>query len=516
MELVVREMDIDAGGLSVVLINTKDAKELGIIPLDRVNILHNGKNLTAIADISSTCCNIGQIGVYSRVQEILGIKTNDVISVSPGARPKSLEHIREKLDGRRLSPNQIKEIIEDVVQYNLSDIELSAFVTSLHTYGLSMDEIEAFSRSMIETGEKLNLGKKRIYDKHSIGGGVGDKTSLILVPLIAACGLTIPKTSSRAITSAAGSADRMEVLSNVHLDIDEIERVVNKTNGCLVWGGALRLSPADDIFIRVEYPLSIDPLLLPSVTSKKVAIGATNVVIDIPMGLGTKITSLSDARNLARDFIELGRRMGVSFSSTISNASQPFGYTIGPALEAKEALKTLMGEGPEDLVSKVTNIASVLLNEANIPNSLTVAEDTLKSKKALFKMREIIGEQGGNPEITFDDIPKAAHKLTIRSEHEGRVYWISNRKLVKIARLAGAPNDKTAGVKLYVKLNDSVKKGDKIFTIYSNRTFNLNEAGKVAETEPIGVRKRWTDTMLIDKVHDAQEKTLSRYMLDRG
>ena len=516
MELNVRLMDIDAGGLAVVVLNSHDAKELGIRPLDRVNISGDSNDITAIADISATCCDINQIGVYTRVQKVLDVKDNDTVQVRPGARPKSLEHIRHKLNGHRLDKNQIQEIIYDVVHYNLTDIELSAFITSLHTYGLSMEEVEWLTRSMVETGEKLNLGVKKIYDKHSVGGGVGDKTSLVLVPLIAACGLTIPKTSSRAITSCAGTADRMEVLTNVHLDIEEIERVVKKTNGCLVWGGALRLSPADDIFIRVEYPLSIDPLLLPSVTSKKMAIGATNVVIDIPMGAGTKITSISEAHSLAREFIELGRRMDIKFVSTISSASQPFGYAIGPALEAKEALETLMGQGPPDVISKVINISSVLLKEANIENPLAVAEETLKSKKALNKMRQIIEEQGGDPKIMPDDIPKAKNEVTIYSEHDGRVYWISNRRLVKIARFAGAPNSKTAGVLTSVKLNSKVKKGDKLFTIYSDSTFKLAEAEKVVATEPIGVRKSWSDTIIIDEIQQKEERDETRFDLDRG
>ncbi len=516
MEFNVQNMDIDAGGVPVVLLNSQDADKLGVFPLDRVSITVGDKTITAIVDISSTCCSVNQLGIYTRVQEILNLKENDKVIVRPGRRPKSLEYVQDRLNGRRLKPKHIHEIINDIVHYNFSDIELSAFVTSLHSSGLSMEEAEALTRAMVETGDTLDFGKKRIYDKHSVGGGVGDKTSLLLVPLIASCGLTIPKTSSRAITSAAGSADRMEVLTNVQLELDEIKRVVEKTNGCLVWGGCLRLAPADDIIIRVEYPLSIDPLLLPSVISKKKSMGATDVVLDIPTGAGTKITSISEAHGLARDFIELGKRMDINFVTTISNASQPFGYTIGPNLEAKESLETLMGKGPSDLVSKVINVASTLLTQANVSNPYEVAKSKLKSKDALDKMKQIIEEQGGNPNIKPEDIPKAKNKIDILSEYSGRVYWMSNRRLVKIARVAGAPTDKSAGVELYVKLNSKVDKGDKLFTIYSNSSFKLEEAQKIADTEPVGVRKKWADTIIIDKVQAKQERYESRFILDRG
>lgn len=198
--------------------------------------------------------------------------------------PASVFYIRNKLSGRKLVYDEILAIVEDMTAERLSDVEIAAFVTALHNSGLDLDEATNLSQAMIKTGGTLKLDRQPVVDKHSIGGVPGDKATLLAVPIIAACGLTIPKSSSRAITSAAGTADRAQVLMPVSLDIGEIQEVVERTNGCIVWGGAVHLSPADDIFVKVEYSLSIDPLLLPSIMSKKKAVGANILVIDIPVG----------------------------------------------------------------------------------------------------------------------------------------------------------------------------------------------------------------------------------------
>ena len=168
--------------------------------------------------------------------------------------------MRAKIRGERLREDEIKSIVKDVVERHLSDVEIASFVTALHIRGLSMSEIEALSKAMVETGKTLKLNKSPILDKHSIGGIPGDKTTILIVPIIAAAGFIIPKTSSRAVTSPAGTADRVENLCPVNLTIEEIKEVVNKTNGCMVWGGALELAPADDLFIQVEYSLGNRPI----------------------------------------------------------------------------------------------------------------------------------------------------------------------------------------------------------------------------------------------------------------
>jgi AMP phosphorylase len=361
----------------------------------------------------------------------------------------------------------------------------------------------------------LDLGKFPILDKHSIGGIPGDKTSLLVVPIVAAAGFTIPKTSSRAVTSPAGTADRVETLCSVNLSISEIKRVVEKTNGCLVWGGALDLAPADDLFIQVEYPLGFDPLLLPSIMSKKKAIGATHIVIDIPTGDGAKITSMKEAYTLASDFVDLGKRLGMNIQCALTFGEQPLGYSIGPALEAQEALTALMGEGPPDLKEKAVSLAGMLFEMVGVEGGRQKADALLLSGRAESKFREIIEAQGGNPRVKPDDIPIGDEKTEVVANKAGRVLWISNENLVHIAKVAGAPRAKGAGVVLKAKLGETIKKDGILLEIYAEQSSKLESALVLAEKlQPIVLSRKPEERMLLDRVPEkiAGEKP---FMLER-
>jgi AMP phosphorylase len=242
-----------------------------------------------------------------------------------------------------------------VVNNVLSEVELTAFVASLYMNEMTLDETAYLTKKMAENGEMLHLKRRPVFDKHSIGGVPGNKITLLIVPIVAAAGLTIPKTSSRAITSACGTADIMEVLAPVTFSSKEIEEIVERVGGIIAWGGGVNLAPADDIFIRVvEYPLAIDPhnLAICSVMAKKYAVGADFVVIDIPMGEGTKVGSMEEAKKFARNFVQLGERIGIDVECAITFGDKPIGRAIGPALEAREALRALEGEGPSSLIEK--------------------------------------------------------------------------------------------------------------------------------------------------------------------
>jgi AMP phosphorylase len=364
-----------------------------------------------------------------------------------------------------------------------------------------MEEVEAMSRAMIQTGKTINFGEGPILDKHSIGGVPGDKATLLVVPIVAAAGYTIPKSSSRAITSPAGTADRMETLAPVDLKIEDISKIVKEIGACIVWGGAIDLAPADDLFIRVEYPLSIDPLLLPSIISKKKAMGSTHVVVDIPTGIGAKIATVNQAEQLAMNFIELGERLDMRIECVISEGGQPIGKAVGPALEAKEALESLMGKGPQDLIKKATGLAGSLFEMVGEKNGQKLANDILKSGKAYEKMKEIVQAQGGNPEIQPGDIEISNNCLDYESDLEGRVLWINNRAIARIAREAGTPGDKCAGILLHVKTGDRVSKGDPILRIYGDSEQKLVNAEKMCRAEePILIGSRMGEKMLLKKI----------------
>ena len=514
MKLKARILGLEAGGKLVALLNREDAEDLGVSSLERVRIAKNNREAIAIVNTATKLIERGTIGIYEEVRAILDIEAGEEVDVEISPLPKSVHFIRNKLRQRKLTYEEILEIIKDMVRGNLSEIEIASFVTALHIFGLDLDEATSLSRAMVETGSTLKVDKHPIVDKHSIGGVPGDKTTLLVVPIVAAAGLTIPKSSSRAITSAAGSADRVEVLMPVSLSIDEMREVVEKTNGCMVWGGSLNLAPADDMFVRIEHPLSIDPLLLPSIMSKKKAVNAELLVLDIPTGRGTKVKTIGDAELLAKDFMELGQRLNIKVQCAITYGEQPVGYTVGPALEAQEALRVLMGERyVPDLVDKATDIAGILLEMSGMKNGKTLAMEILKSGKAEKKLREIIGAQGGNPEVKPEDIYVGGETFTIRSKKKGYLLWINNASLVEIARLAGAPKDKGAGVHLHKKIGDAVRENDPLFTIHAERDIKLQRAiDRLKKSYVLGIGERME--MLI---HEVREPPIPKkmFMLER-
>ncbi|MDH5266901.1 MAG: AMP phosphorylase [Candidatus Bathyarchaeota archaeon] len=514
MKLRARLLNIQAGGRRIAILNDETASYLGVHSSDRVKITYKKEHLIAIVNIASNFPR-NCVGLYEEISRKLGIKAEEAVEVKLAEIPEALSYVRAKIGGRRLRENEIKMIIKDVVERHLSDVELASFVTALHIHGLSMDEVEGLSKAMVETGSTLILDRSPILDKHSIGGIPGDKASVLIVPIIAAAGLVIPKTSSRAITSPAGTADRVETLCPVNLTIEEIREVVNKTNGCMVWGGALELAPADDLFIQVEYPLAIDPLLLPSIMSKKKAIGATHVVIDMPTGRGAKIETIGEAHALAHDFIDLGKRLGIEVECATTFGEQPLGYAIGPALEAREALSTIMGNGPADLIEKATNIAGMLLEMVGIQSGKQKAEDLLKSGKAERKLREIIEAQGGNPKIEPGDIKVGDKKAITRADEGGKVLWINNKSIAQLAREAGAPKDKGSGVILKTKIGRHVKRGGVLFEIYAERTTKLEAAVESArKLQPVRLSKKPEEIMLMDRI-PARTKHRKTFILER-
>ncbi len=514
MKLIVEALNITTGGSRIAILSEESASLLGVHSSDRIRIIYGQRQMIAIANIAANF-PLDRIGFYQETAVALGVKGDETVEVLLAAIPESLIAVRAKLRGDRLREKDIQNIVNDVVERHLSTVEIAAFLTALSIHGLALGENEALSRAMVTTGKTLSFGDGLILDKHSVGGIPGDKTSMLVVPIVAAAGFTIPKTSSRAITSPAGTADRVETLCPVNLSIDEIKEVVKKTNGCLVWGGSLELAPADDLFIQVEYPLGIDPMLLPSILSKKKAIGATHVAVDIPTGMGAKIKTRTEAYALASDFVDLGKRLGMNIQCALTFGDQPLGCSIGPALEAQEALTTLMSGGPNDLREKAVSLAGMLFEMVGIENAHEKAHEMLDSGKAEAKMREIIAVQGGNPAIKPDEIPIGTQTAAIRSDRTGRVLWISTEDIVRIAREAGAPKEKGAGLVLKAKLGETVRKDGVLFEIYAERSGKLSAALELAQRlQPIVLSKKPEEKMILDKVPEKPpvERT---FMLDR-
>lgn len=487
MKLTVKLLDIANRG---VLLHSTDAKSMRVRDGDRVQVADEATGKTAQAHVDTTGSLIepGVIGIYRPLNATLAVEEGASVVVRSAERPASLSHIKKKMDGGRFTKDETMDIVKDIVDDVLSPGEITAYITASYINGLDMDEVEYLTRATVETGERLHFTRHPIVDKHSIGGVPGNKITLLIAPIIAASGLLIPKTSSRAITGAGGTADLMEVLAPVSFSALEVQQMTEKVGGAIVWGGATNIAPADDKIITYEYPLRIDARgqMLASVMAKKFAVGADLVVIDIPVGRNTKIETAQEGRKLAREFIELGERLGMRVECALSYGESLVGHTIGPNLEVREALAVLEGATePNSLIQKSLSLAGIALEmagKAGPGQGAQVAADLLRSGKALEKMRQIIEIQGGDPGVKADDISPGEYSFDVRAPQDGYVIELNNSALVTLARLAGSPYDHGAGLFIHAKKGTRVRKGDPIFTIYAEREWRLERAIEVGRT----------------------------------
>lgn len=454
-------------------------KAEGFEAQSRIKVSLNDKSTIATLNIITTdLLKPDEAGLSEWAWELLGANEGDLIYLAHPTPLTSMAHIRAKIHGKKLNEENFNEIIKDVVKGRLSDIQIAAFLSACVDNHLDLDEITSLTKAMLNVGVKINWPQELIVDKHCLGGLPGNRTTIIVVPIIAACGLTIPKTSSRAITSSAGTADTMETLAPVALDFATIKKVVAQENGCIAWGDAAALSPADDMMIRVERGLNLDSRgqMAASVLSKKIAAGSTHVLIDLPVGPTAKIRSQKDAEILATLLKNIGQRLNINVATIFTDGSKPVGHGIGPALEAHDVLAVLQNhtDAPQDLRERSLLLAGKILEfSPKIKNGdgLELATATLTSGKAWQKFQAICEAQGG-----MRRPPKAAYTYVHTSDCSGNIHNIDNRKLALLAKLAGAPHDKTAGVYLHANVGDTIEKTQPLLTLHAGHPGELDYA----------------------------------------
>ncbi|MFW6285866.1 MAG: thymidine phosphorylase family protein [Nanoarchaeota archaeon] len=485
----VKKIDIDAENELIAILNKKDAYKLSLYPNQRIKIF-NSKNKQSVICVLEVLNGVKkrnfdldkeEIGLYARAFEKLNIKKGSRIQIIPAEKPESLEYVKEKIKGKRLNLNQFNEIVLDIVENRYSQIETTFFVIACTINSLNDTETIALTKAMTNVGQCLNFKKNEndiIIDKHCIGGLPGNRTSMIVVPIIAAAGLKIPKSSSRAITSPAGTADTMEVLTNVEVPINKMYNEVQEINGCLVWGGSLNLSPADDLIIKVEHPLEIDSegQMIASILSKKKSVGSTHVLIDIPVGPTAKIKNINHANKLKKRFEKIAKAIDLKVKIIITDGNEPIGDGIGPKYEALDVLKVLKNEegASIQLRRKGLYLAGLMLEMAKVckkGEGYARARGILDSGIAFEKFDEILNYQGKNT-----NIPVAKYSYKVQSITKGKVYGIDNMKIAKIAFILGAPEDKTAGLILHKKLSSIVDSNDVLFEIFTNSKLKLKYA----------------------------------------
>lgn len=406
---------------------------------------------------------------------------------------EAIQAIQKKLLGKKLAYHEVYAIMDEIAHNRLSEVLTTYFVASSFKEGYSPQELYHFTKAMVETGNKLHF-KGIVADKHSTGGVSGARTTMIIVPIIAAAGFKIPKISSRAITSPAGTADVMEILANVNFSPKQIETIVNDVGGCIAWNGHLGIAPADDIIIKVEEPLSFESFdkIIISIMAKKVAASTTHLVLDIPVGKTMKIRHFADAEKVAQKFKMLGEKFHMKIVIDINETLEPPGRGVGPVLEARDVLYVLEQkiDRPLKLEAKALRLAGKLLDicfkDSDIKkNGEEEAKQILSQGIALKKFKEIIKAQKGDPDVSSEGMKLSPHKVEILAEKSGKIKDINNYNLTTIAKILGAPKDQRAGIYLLKKLDEMVDKKEPMFILYSNDTYCLKEAEITLKNIPI-------------------------------
>jgi thymidine phosphorylase len=484
--LRVKCIGIDTYGENVAFLsrNCSDYRPEDFQALNKIEISSNGHRILATLNVvdDPNLLPPDMLGLSLCAYHRLNLAEGEQVKLVQATPPASLDAVRAKINGAMLSDEQFMSIIRDVAGHRYSKMEIAAFLISCASF-MTTDEVIGLTRAMAEVGQKLTWDLDQVVDKHCIGGIPGNRTSMIVVPIVAAHGLFIPKTSSRSITSPAGTADTMEVLANVDIGVDRMQAQVQKLHGCLAWGGHVNLSPADDILITVERPLEIDTReqLVASILSKKVAAGVTDLVIDIPIGPSAKVRNQADAIRLRKLFEHVSSVMGINVEVVITDGSQPIGFGIGPVLEARDVMAVLRREAhaPKDLEERALLLASHVLEFDPClkgGQGYARAVELLENGAALATMEKIIETQGPSTKVY------ALGPLTqeICAAKDGKITAIDCYRIARIARLAGAPMDKGAGIDLFKKIGDMVVKGEAIYRIHSHIKSDFDFAQKYA------------------------------------
>lgn len=474
-QLALKRVAIDTYHEHVAYLNRRCAayRAEGFQALSKVVITMDGKSVVAVLNIvdDDSLVSPDEIGLSEQSYRDFSQPEGTPVFLSHAEPPASMHHVRGKMSGQILNREQIHSIVDDIVNNRYSKPEIAAFLVSSAEMGLERDEVLHLTEAMIKSGHTLKWSEETVVDKHCIGGIPGNRTSMVVIPIVAAYGLLFPKTSSRAITSPAGTADTMEVFATVDVNPEEMHRIVNKHRACLAWGGKARLAPVDDILISVERPLEIDSpgQMVASILAKKVACGSSHLLIDIPTGPQAKVSNTREAVRLRKIFEYVADHLGIHLQVVITDGSQPIGNGIGPILEARDVMQVLQNapQAPQDLREKSLQLAGMIIEfDPNVRggDGYRIAKEILDDGRALQKFNDIIDAQGRQPAASMAGGPL---QTTICASRDGTISSINNLIVARIARLAGAPMDKSAGVDIFRKIGDTVKKGDPLYRIHA-------------------------------------------------
>ena len=516
-----KKIDEETGEAQVVLLHEQDAEEKGINAGDIVSLSWRDIELYVIVDTTNTVVNRGEIGLFEDIWTRYAIPADHIVVITEQGRPESIEYIKKKLLGKKLTEHELEVIMSDIAKRKIREVEVAYFMATFFNPGFDEDEVLWTAKGMANSGEILDFkgikdGNEIVVDKHSIGGVAAKGVTPVLVPILAAAGLVVPNTSTRAITTPAGTSDILEVVMPVSHSTEDLYKIVKKAGACMVWGGSMSLAPADDVLIHVERGLHIQSYqkLLVSIVAKKIAMGVTHILIDIPYGKGTKVEDPNDVELLASSFVKLYDKVGIKCEIYPRHVTTPDGRGIGPNLEMRDILRIFERhpDRPLPLESLIIDMAGQVLELAGVAERSTkhiakdlgmqitgarstggkgsaMAREILESGRAAEKFWEIAMAQGARDQISSADIElgEFTHEVYATASQVGKVKVISNREIVNVARSLGTPFIKEAGIYLEKMAGDHVAEGDLLMTLYASSPERL-ELGKQA----LDLEKMWT------------------------
>ena len=516
MKLRVRAADIETYE-PIVLLHGEDALQMGVGTTDRVRI-EGGKPAVCIVTITDIPGLKGSIAMPHNVLGKCSLKDGDEVDVSYSPLPPSIRSIRRKINGVRLEADELDSVVWDIYHGNLSEKEILAFVSAFNVNNSDIAEVAFLTRSMAATGQTVDLVTRPVFDFHSLGGIPGNKITPIVVSIVASEGLVIPKMSSRAVSSACGTADFIDTFCDVEMDAGSLVKAIGRAGGVFACGNE-DYAPVGRMIIDAERPMGIDPrpMMMASIMSKKVAVGTTHLLVDIPLGSTTKTPDLASAKDFARDIRELGSILGIHVECAVTRADQPLGRAIGPILEAKECIEVLEGrECDPAVVDKACSIAGIILEMAGESDGKKRAMEILKSGQAHEKFLQIVKVQGGDPELRSDDLKPGKYVKDVHAKRTGYVDHIDNRSIVAIAKATGAPGDVEGGIELLHKVGDMVSEGDVLFRIYAGHKSKLDRAIETARSRrPMAVTETIPgdvpDNVVIERIPSKEMLDLIRF-----
>lgn len=482
-------------GRPVAIFNHSSASKLNLRPDERVSF--NNKKVYAVVDLFEGLVSGEEVGLSEELSRLINKKNGELVDIRLSSPHNAALIINKKISGNDLSEEEIDLLISEIVKNNLTESEIAYFLSAEKFVGMSINEIVYLTRSMIKKGKILSFNKKIVADKHCIGGIAGNRTTPIVVAICAAAGLTIPKTSSKAITSASGTADVIETISRIEFSAQEIKKIVEKAGACLAWGGALGLAPADDKIIHIERIINIDvePQLIASIISKKVAAGSNHALIDIPYGKEAKVKNIKQAKLLRDKFERIASEFNLKLKVLFTRGEDPIGRGIGPVLEMQDVLSVLKNENnaPQDLREKAIFLSSELLSSCGYKDSIKLVKEILCSGEAYNKFKEIINIQNGNEKDSHDfeyrisKLQVSKIKKDIFCEKSGIVVNLDNKEINNLARILGCPDSKSSGIYLH-RGRGKINKGDLTMTLYSDSNSRLNDAlEKIKNNSPFKI-----------------------------